>query len=166
MGIITYRVLLSVQRVKRTVEGSNPRFEDESPQPVLGNLSTHTRDKHPNEMTTAKTSDNKPDIPEDGQTPPPRGHTLGSARVMERFVHNGVLNPALVPTQAGFQRVFAAWILDDDLPFTQGESWSLGNLFKYLKVNFILPSNTTIRNALAKIFSDLHGVVVREFAVS
>ncbi|KAI0363188.1 hypothetical protein BV20DRAFT_921329, partial [Pilatotrama ljubarskyi] len=65
----------------------------------------------------------------------------------------------------GFYRVFAAWILDDNLPFTMGESPSLARLFQYLKVKFILPSDTTVRNVLAQIFAEMHGKVVHELAV-
>ncbi|CDO78267.1 hypothetical protein BN946_scf184558.g1, partial [Trametes cinnabarina] len=56
-----------------------------------------------------------------------------------------------------------AWILDEDLPFTTGESLSLARLFKYLKIKFVLPSDTTVRNVLAQIFIDMHAKVVREF---
>ncbi|KAI1797442.1 hypothetical protein LXA43DRAFT_847010, partial [Ganoderma leucocontextum] len=66
----------------------------------------------------------------------------------------------------GFNRIFAAWIFEDDLPFTTGESSGLARLFQYLKVHFLLPSDTTVRNALAKIFIDLHGTVVRELAIA
>ena len=62
--------------------------------------------------------------------------------------------------------MFAAWILNESLPWTTGEAPSLQLLFKYLKINFMLPSDTTVRNQLAKIFAELHGKVVREFSVS
>ncbi|KAF9032729.1 hypothetical protein BJ165DRAFT_1357695, partial [Panaeolus papilionaceus] len=80
---------------------------------------------------------------------------------MNRFLEEGKLNPAIEPTQKGFLRIFAAWILDDDLPWTQGESPMLANLFKYLKVQFALPSDTTVRNQLAKIFAELHNKCVK-----
>lgn len=85
---------------------------------------------------------------------------------MEAYLKEGVLNPAVVPTQKGFLRLFGAWILDEDLPFTTGEAPSLDRLFRYMKVNFVLPSDTTVRNVLAEIFAELHGKVVRELAVS
>lgn len=85
---------------------------------------------------------------------------------MEGFLKEGELNPQIIPTQRGFLRLFAAWILDQDLPFTTGEAPSLANLFRYLKVSFVLPSDTTVRNTLAHIFSELHGKVVRELTVS
>ncbi|TBU60091.1 hypothetical protein BD310DRAFT_1005804, partial [Dichomitus squalens] len=73
---------------------------------------------------------------------------------------------AIVPTLKGFHQLFAAWIFEDDLPFTTGESPGLDRLFKYLKINFALPSDTTVRNTLARIFIDLHETVVRELTVS
>ena len=39
-------------------------------------------------------------------------------------------------------------------------------LFRYLKITYQLPSDTTVRNQLGHIFEELHGKVVREFAVS
>ena len=39
-------------------------------------------------------------------------------------------------------------------------------LFKYLKVNYELLSDTTVCNQLAHIFNELHGKVVCEFAVN
>jgi hypothetical protein len=84
---------------------------------------------------------------------------------MAEYLKAGELNPAIIATQKGFLRLFSAWILDESLPWTTGEAPSLDLLFKYLKVKFILPSDTTVRNQLGKIFLELHGKVVREFAV-
>lgn len=85
---------------------------------------------------------------------------------MREYLREGELNPAVTATQTGFYRLFAAWILDESLPWTTGEAPTLQILFKYLKVNFILPTDTTVRNHLVKIFAELHGKVVREFSVS
>ncbi|KAF8979619.1 hypothetical protein BDQ17DRAFT_1170237, partial [Cyathus striatus] len=57
----------------------------------------------------------------------------------------------------GFLHLFSAWILDESLPWTTGEAPSLHLLFKYLKVRYTLPSDQTVRNQLAHIFSELHG---------
>ncbi|KAF8996454.1 hypothetical protein BDQ17DRAFT_1185561, partial [Cyathus striatus] len=65
----------------------------------------------------------------------------------------------------GFLRIFAAWILDDDLPWTTGESNMLSNLFKYLKISYALPSDTAVCNELVKIFAELHAKVVEELSV-
>jgi hypothetical protein len=85
---------------------------------------------------------------------------------MREYLRDGELNPAVTATQTGFYRLFAAWILDESLPWTTGEVPTLQILFKYLKVNFVLLTDTTVRNHLAKIFAELHGKVVREFSVS
>lgn len=85
---------------------------------------------------------------------------------MAEYLKEGELNPALIPTQTGFLRLFAAWILDESLPWTTGEAPALHILFKYLKIKFFLPTDTTVRNQLAKIFAELHSKVVRTFTVS
>lgn len=148
-----------MRTVKRTLTGDNAVFEDEPRQPALTNLASHLKDDHPT-VHKGETP------PEDGKTSVDHGYTVASATLMAAYLAEGALNPALEPTQKGFYRVFAAWILDDSLPFTTGESPSLTRVFKYLKVNFMLPSDTTVRNVLAQIFAELHGKVVREFAVS
>lgn len=86
-----------------------------------------------------------------------------SAKMLEEFLTTeGELNPEVIPTQKGFLRLFAAWIIDESLPWTTGEAPGLRALFTYLKVNFYLPSDTTVRNHLAHIFAELHEKVVRE----
>jgi hypothetical protein len=89
-----------------------------------------------------------------------------SAKLMEAFLKEGELNPAVTTTYKGFLRIFAAWIFDESLPWTTGEAPTLPMLFKYLKITYRLPSDTTVRNQLAHIFNELHGKVVHEFAVS
>jgi hypothetical protein len=88
-----------------------------------------------------------------------------SRELMEQFLLERKLNPAIVPTKKGFLRIFCAWILDEDLPWTTGESPMLKNLFKYLNVNYGLPSDTTVCNELSKIFIELHHDVVSELEV-
>ena len=85
---------------------------------------------------------------------------------MAEYLKRGKLNPAIAATQSGFLQLFAAWILDKSLPWMTGEAPSLQLLFKCLKINFALPTDTTVRNHLAKVFAELHGKVVREFLVS
>ncbi|CDO77912.1 hypothetical protein BN946_scf184727.g1, partial [Trametes cinnabarina] len=151
------RYCSAVRTFKRTVGGEQPSFEDEPRKPSLANLASHLKDDHPKVLSGSPP-------PEDGKATVDHGYTLHSAKLMEDFLKEGALNPALVPTQKGFYRVFAAWILDDNLPFTMGESPSLARLFQYLKVKFVLPSDTTVRNILAQIFAELHSKVVRELA--
>ena len=85
---------------------------------------------------------------------------------MEAYLKEGELNPSIMTMYKGFLRIFSAWILDESLPWTAGEAPTLQMLFKYLKVNYSLPSDTTIRNQLVHIFAELHGKVVCKFAVS
>jgi hypothetical protein len=88
-----------------------------------------------------------------------------SVNLMEAYLKEGELNPEIVATYKGFLRIFAAWIFDESLPWTTGEAPTLQMLFKYLKVTYPLPSDTTVRNQLVHIFAELHGKVVREFSV-
>ncbi|KAF9003847.1 hypothetical protein BDZ89DRAFT_891143, partial [Hymenopellis radicata] len=55
----------------------------------------------------------------------------------------------------GFNTVFASWILEDNLPFTLGESNGLDRVRRYLKLSVNLPSDTTVRNRLDKIHGNL-----------
>ena len=45
---------------------------------------------------------------------------LVSAKVMEKYVQEGRLNPRVEPTQSGFSRLFATWLIEQDLSFTTG----------------------------------------------
>ncbi|KAJ7453226.1 hypothetical protein FB451DRAFT_1373925 [Mycena latifolia] len=89
----------------RTV-GRDEDFDDEPKQPALGNLSTHLKDH------------GGPSIPIPGATPlgETRGISAASAKIMEDFLREGKLNPAVNPTQKGFLTVFSAWILEADDP--------------------------------------------------
>ncbi|KAF7794098.1 hypothetical protein EIP86_005228 [Pleurotus ostreatoroseus] len=142
-------------KVKRTIVTTDPSIDDEPRLPFLGNLGTHVKDKHPDAL------DGK-DVEEDDVQAADHGYTLKSTQMMAAFLKEDKLNLRMVPIYKGFLWLFSAWILDEDLPFTTGEAPSLCNLFKYLHVNFALPSNTTMRNTLAQIFTELHGKVVRE----
>jgi hypothetical protein len=86
---------------------------------------------------------------------------------MNSFLKEGELNPEAIVTYKRFIRIFSAWIFDESLPWTAGEAPTLQMLFRYLKITYQLPSDTTIRNQLAQIrvFEELHGKVVCEFAV-
>jgi len=85
---------------------------------------------------------------------------------MENMLLEGKLNPKIESTQKGFLKVFAAWLLEEDLPFTMGEAPGLKRLFHYLDIKYQLPSDTTVRNQLAHIFASLHSTVVEELSVS
>ncbi|KAF9008350.1 hypothetical protein BDQ17DRAFT_1422423 [Cyathus striatus] len=66
--------------------------------------------------------------------------------IMDKFLLKGKLNPAIMHSK------------------TTGKSNMLANLFKYLKISYMLPSDTAVHNELAKIFAELHGKVVEELA--
>jgi hypothetical protein len=115
-------------------------------------LATHVRTKHGNDT----------EIPSSEP-----GFTREiSAKIMENYLRVGKLNPALNPTQIGFNRVFAAWIIEDDLAFTTGESSGIQRLFDYMGSRFGLPSDTTVRNTLAKLYCEMFETIKSELAVS
>jgi len=125
--------------------------------PKLQSLAGHAADCKGKK--TAKAGDS-------GPTSEEKFNLKKSAELMEVFLKQGELNPEVTATYAGFLRIFAAWIIDESLPWTTGEAPTLQMLFKYLKVIYALPSDTTVRNQLVRIFEELHGKVVHEFAVS
>jgi len=84
---------------------------------------------------------------------------------MEKYLAEGKLNPAVVRDQKGFYQVFASWILEDDLPFTTGETAGIARLFSFMQVKYTLPTDTTVRNALAKVFIAMHSQVKQEIKV-
>lgn len=101
----------------------------------------------------------------DGPTSEEQVNLKRSVEIMNAFLKEGELNPEVIVTYKGFIRIFSAWIFDESLPWTAGEAPTLQMLFRYLKITYQLPSDTTIRNQLAHIFEELNGKVVREFAV-
>jgi hypothetical protein len=69
-----------------------------------------------------------------------RGITVASAQVMEGFLYQGKLNPIINSMQKNFFKLFSAWLIEDDLAFTTGETEAIKRLFKFLDVRFQLPS--------------------------
>ncbi|TFY60202.1 hypothetical protein EVJ58_g5298, partial [Rhodofomes roseus] len=158
---------------ERTFEQSvdSKDWADENKRPALGNLSIHTKQKHQDEAAAAAAVAAAADgpLPDDTETHqstsgPRHGFTQASAKLMEKYLEDGKLNPKLEPTQRGFLQVFAAWIIEDDLPWTTGESPGLARMFRYMQSKFMLPSDTTVRNTVATIFAQLHAEVVKELA--
>lgn len=151
----------SLQTVARKAEGTDISFDDESPRPGLQNLATH--------LTKCKKKPGPGDDSEAGQGRVEGGEKFNleaSVKLMQSYMKEGLINPEIVATQKGFYRIFAAWILDESLPWTTGESPSLAALFKYLRVRFSLPTDTTVRNYLTHIFVELHETIVNELKVS
>jgi hypothetical protein len=131
--------------VIRTV-GRNDSFDDEEKLPYLGNLATHLRTVHDGPGTAIPGAEPDSDL---------RGISPASAKIMEEFLREGRLSPAVRPAQKGFYAVVAAWILEEDLPFTTGETGGIRRLLKYMQCKFLLPSDTTVRNQLAKMYSEM-----------
>ncbi|KAF8806991.1 hypothetical protein BYT27DRAFT_6615777 [Phlegmacium glaucopus] len=136
----------------RTVDGMDITFDMEPKLPKLQNLAGHVTD-----CKGAKTDKTKT---RDEPTSEEHINLKRSAEMMEAYLKEGELNPAVVATYKGFLCIFSAWIFDESLPWTTGEAPTLQMLFKYLKVTYQLPSDTTVRNQLAHIFEELHGKVV------
>lgn len=140
------------------------KLDDEPALPKLSNLSTHA-----SECKGRKLHEEREAAKHGGDGGDGHGLKLNdfnlkeSAEMFRQYITSGPNR--VLATQSGFNRLFAAWILDDDLPWVTGESPLLAELFKYLNINFALPSDTTVRNQLAHIFAELHGKVVNELAV-
>ena len=111
-------------------------FNDEPKLPKLNNLATH--------VTECKGRKNEPDTTGIDSKDTSLLNLKKSAELMSAYLKEGELNPAQVATQKGFLHLFTAWILNESLPWTTGEAPALQLLFKYLKVNFTLPSDTTV----------------------
>ena len=123
-----------IRTVVRTVEGANITFDHETNLPKLNNLATHAFD-----CKKRKTGDHVVDEQSSVNL-----NLKRSADMMAAYLKQGELNPQIIPTQAGFVCLFAAWVLDESLPWTTGEAPSLQLLFNYLKIRFTLPTDTII----------------------
>jgi hypothetical protein len=141
--------LNSARSFKRTVNGA---FDTEPKLPKLQNLAGHV----------AECKGGKVDK-EDELISQEQINLKQSVKMMKAYLKKGELNPEVVAIYKGFLRIFAAWIFDESLPWTTGEAPTLQMLFKYLKIMYPLPSDTTVHNQLVHIFAELHGKVVREF---
>ncbi|KAJ7758326.1 hypothetical protein B0H16DRAFT_1225729, partial [Mycena metata] len=112
--------------------------EDEHPAPALGNLSTHYNKHHKDEA-----------VPSDAASGNPRKISASSAKIMGDFLAEGKLNPVINSTQGNFLKIFAAWIIEDDLAFTTGETEGIKRLFAFLQTCYMLPSDTTVLYLIA-----------------
>ena len=154
----------SIRRVSRTVTGADITFDDEPKLPKMSNVAGHV--EQCKTKNAAAFAEKEKAANESTESLAGQFNIANSRKLMEDYLRRGELNPDIEPTAKGFRRLFAAWILDESLPWTMGEAPSLQLLFQYLKVKFVLPVDTSVRNELASIFAELHGKVVREFAVS
>jgi hypothetical protein len=144
----------------RTVDGRDISFDDEPTLPKLNNLATHSKVCLEKNAKLANSDDEAPD--QDTKV----ANLQRSIDMLSSYLKDGELNPAIIPDQSGFYRIFSAWVLDESLPWTTGEAKMLNKLFRYIKCDFSLPTDTTVRNYLEKIFTELNTKVVRELTVS
>ena len=145
----------SMCTVTRTIDGLDITFNMEPKLPKLQNLAGHAGD------CKGKCGEKI----QDGPTTEETLKLKKSTKIMEAFLKEGELNLEIIATYLGFLHIFVAWIIDESLPWMTGEALTLQMLFKYLKIMYQLPSNTTVCNQLVHIFKELHGKVVREFIV-
>ena len=131
---------------------SNKMFDDEPLKPSLSNLATHVKE-HAEEIQERKEKGKDIDKDEGNAAPvgKDRGFNSKSCAMMKAFVAEGILHPAVKPTQEGFNTLFSAFLLCNDLPFTTGESEVLRDLFKYISCHFKTPTDTTVRRHLERI---------------
>lgn len=140
------------------MKGKDASFDDEPILPKLSNLASH--------LSTCKGKNVNSDNEGEEANGPLKFNYQCSVDLMAGYLHAGDLNPAIEPSQEGFYRLFAAWVLDESLPWTTGEAPALSLLFKYARVHFSTPSDTTVHAYLSKIYRELHAKVVQEIAVS
>ncbi|KAI0038955.1 hypothetical protein FA95DRAFT_1658846 [Auriscalpium vulgare] len=136
------RYCSAVRTVPRTVDSES--FQDEPRRPRLSNLASHTNEAHQDQRDAVGAGETTA-AGETSTQPLDRGHTIAGNAVMLKFFEEGLANPRRDPTQKGFLRMFVAWIIEDDLPFTTGD-------------------DTTVRNVVAKIFISLHDNLVKQLS--
>jgi len=123
-------------------------------------LSTHTHQAHANKWETSPENV----VDETSTSIPVKGSAAVSAKIMDGYFAKGT--KPIFATKDGFMRHFVAWIIDDNLPWTTGETPGIVRFFQFLKVRWTLPSDTTVRNMVAKIFTELRANLVKELTVS
>jgi hypothetical protein len=99
-------------------------LEEQKPQPFLGNLYSHTL-KHSNALKPQEETTHKP----------VHYHEKAVELMKKTFLEEGLINPATPKTQRGFLRLFAEWLVLEDLPWTTGEAPSLKRLFHFMEVS-------------------------------
>ncbi|KAJ6614974.1 hypothetical protein B0H10DRAFT_1712066, partial [Mycena sp. CBHHK59/15] len=57
---------------------------------------------------------------------------------------------------------FSAWIIEDDLLFSTGETVGINRLFRFMHSRYELPSDTTVRNTLAKMYTEMYDTLKSE----
>ncbi|KAH9025003.1 hypothetical protein EDB83DRAFT_2170861, partial [Lactarius deliciosus] len=140
--------------------GHQLQYNNEPHKPKLGNLATHTKE-HAGLIAQREAEKSGNDGRLTSTKSSHTGFMLASARLMEKYVQDGLLNPRIESTQSGFTRLFVVWLIEQDLPFTTGK-FTISELFKYIQCRFSLPSDTAVRKSVAQIFTDLCSTIVCE----
>jgi hypothetical protein len=85
---------------------------------------------------------------------------------MADFIADGIQNPRLVRNQKNFTVLFTSWIVADDQPWTTGETEEIQELLDFIGCIYKLPSDTTVRRYVARIFGATRDTLITEMAVS
>jgi hypothetical protein len=71
----------------------------------------------------------------------------------------------VVCDQKGFYMSFAAFVVEDDQPFTMGEKPGIKRVFDYVNCKFSLPTDTTCHSYVSHLHKKMHAYVVDELTV-
>ena len=119
-------------------------FEDERPRPHIGNLASHIKSKHPVQYETGQALMNANlEAGLEAETisvPYTGGYSASSVAKFAEYIANADKS---VRDQKGFYMVFAAWVVEADLPWTTGETPGIKHVFDYLGSKFALLTDTT-----------------------
>jgi hypothetical protein len=157
---------VSVLQLNRSKKGI--KFEDEKPKPHIGNLTAHIRTKHNDQyekglaMQSAGRELGGVFNLESGTIPYDGGYNDASRRSFGDYIAE---HGKVVRDQEGFYLSFAAFVVEDDLPWTTGEKPGIKRIFGYLHSPWALPSDTTVRKHVSRLYDSLHAYVVRELTV-
>lgn len=123
-------------------------------------MSTHTHQAHADKWETLPDNSNIDSTVNSTQ----KGSAAVSAKIMDAYLANGT--KPMFPMREGFLCHFVAWVIEDDLPWTTGETPGIIRLFHFAEVRWELPSDTTVQKMVAKFFVELHSNLVKELTVS
>jgi hypothetical protein len=93
-----HTILSSVRTFTQTIEGDSITFDDKPILPKLNNLATHYNE--------CKKKVDSMNVDEDKEPLSAQMNLKRSAELMAEYLKAGDLNPAVIPTQAGFLRLF------------------------------------------------------------
>lgn len=159
---------------KRTKDGIS--FEAEPKKPHLGNLGTHVKTNHEEldrkgkallaaGKSVEEVLDEGIDDAHAALTLTYGGYGPAEQKMFADFIE-ACQEETMVHTQSGFYMAFAAWVVEDNLPWSTGMKSGIQRIWRYLKNKWKLPSDTTVRNYVQRLFDLLVEVLVKEIMVS